>query len=120
MSRGIAGSLGGFCGRWCGWGRVGCGALKEWKLNIFRVVDRRVSFYSQNTYMLPHKPKIGCRCLGSGIGEFHRKCVLVPADGAAGSVVIVWRLHCIDTLKQELSGTGACGRTSEQGGICHR
>ena len=57
---------------------------------------------------------------GRVFGEFHRKCVLVPADGAAGSVVIVWRLHCIDTLKQELSGTGACGRTSEQGGICHR
>ena len=57
--------------------------------------------------MLPRKPKISYRYLKSGIEEFHRKCVVVPADKAANNVVDVWRLHYINTLKQELSGTKA-------------
>ena len=61
--------------------------------------------------MLPHKPKISYRYLKSGIEEFHRKYVLVPADKAANNVVVVWRLHYIDTLKQELIGTEAYGQT---------
>ena len=40
-----------------------------------------------------------------GIQEFHRKYVLVPADKAVNNVVVVCRLHYIDTLKQELDGT---------------
>ena len=35
---------------------------------------------------------------------------LVPADKAANNVVVVWRLHYINTLKQELSGTKASKR----------
>ena len=42
-----------------------------------------------------------------GIHEFHRKYVLVPADKAASNVVVVCRLHYINTLKQELNGTKA-------------
>ena len=42
-----------------------------------------------------------------GIQEFHRKCVLVPADKAANNVVVVCRLHYVNTLKQELDGTRA-------------
>ena len=38
-----------------------CHALKDWKLNIFKIIDRRISFYSQNTNMLPRKPKISYR-----------------------------------------------------------
>ena len=57
--------------------------------------------------MLPRKPKISYRYLKSGIEEFHRKFVLVPADKAANNVVVVWRLHYINNLKQELSGTKA-------------
>ena len=64
-------------------------ALKHWKLNIFEIIDRRTSFYSQNTNMLPRKPKISYRYLKSGIEEFHRKYVLVPADKAANNVVVV-------------------------------
>ena len=64
-------------------------ALKDWKLNIFKIIDRRISFYSQNTNMLPRKPKISYRYLKSGIEEFHRKYVLVPADKAANNVVVV-------------------------------
>ena len=85
----IAGSLNEFCNRWCKRENVECDALKDWKLNIFKIIDRRISFYSQNTNMLPRKPKISYRYLKSGIEEFHRKYVLVPADKAANNVVVV-------------------------------
>ena len=78
-----------FCNRWCKRENVECDALKDWKLNIFKIIDRRISFYSQNTNMLPRKPKISYRYLKSGIEEFHRKYVLVPADKAANNVVVV-------------------------------
>ena len=84
-----------------------CDALKDWKLNIFKIIDRRISFCSQNTNMLPRKPKIRYRYLKLGIQEFHRKYVLVPANKAANNVVVVCRLHYINTLKQQLSGTKA-------------
>ena len=77
------------------------------EIKYLHFIDRRISFYSQNTNMLPRKPMITYRYLKSGIEEFHRKYVLVPADKAANNVVVVWRLHYIDTLKQELSGTRA-------------
>ena len=47
------------------------------------------------------------------IQEFHRKYVLVPADKAANNVVVVCRLHYINTLKQELNGTKAYEETSK-------
>ena len=70
-----------------------CDALKDWKLNIFKIIDRHISFYSQNTNILPRKPKttsyrylkLGCCCL------------TVTAH---------------NTLKQELSGTKAHEQTS--------
>ena len=52
-----------------------CDALKDWKLNIFKIIDRRNSFYSQNTNMFPRKPKICYRYLKLDIQEFHRKFV---------------------------------------------
>ena len=81
--------------------------MKEWKLSIFNIVDKRSKFYSQNTNLLPAKPKSSFRHLKQGIQEFHRKYVLVPADKAANNVVVVCRLHYINTLKQELNGTKA-------------
>ena len=42
-----------------------------------------------------------------GIQELHRKYVFVPADKAANNVVVVCRLHFVNTLKQELDGTSA-------------
>ena len=36
---------------------VECDALKEWKLSIFNIVDKRIKFYSHNTNLLPPKPK---------------------------------------------------------------
>ena len=47
------------------------------------------------------------RFLKQGIQEFHKKYVLVPADKAANNVVVVCRLHYVNTLKQELDGTRA-------------
>ena len=47
-----------------------------------------------------------------GIQEFHRKYVLVPADKVANNIVVVCRLHYINTLKQELNGTKAYEETS--------
>ena len=40
----IAGSLNEFCNRWCKREHVECDALKDWKLNIFKIIDRRISF----------------------------------------------------------------------------
>ena len=85
----IAASLFEFCNRWCKREHVECDALKDWKLNIFRIIDRHISFYSQDTNMLPRKPKISYRYLKSGIEEFHRKYAMVPADKAANNVVVV-------------------------------
>ena len=39
---------------------------------------------------------------------------MVPAGKAAKNVVVVWRLHYIAALKQELSGTKAYKETSEE------
>ena len=51
------------------------GALKAWKTSIFTIVDKRIKFYSQNTNLLPPKPKSSFRHLKQGIQEFHRKYV---------------------------------------------
>ena len=96
-----------FGNRWCKREGVEDNALKEWKRSIFTIVDKRKQFYSQNTNLLPPKPKSSFRHLKQGIQEFHRKYVLVPADKAANNVVVVCRLHYVNTLKQELDGTRA-------------
>ena len=70
-------------------------------------MDKRIKFYSQNTNLLPPKPKSSFRHLKQGIQEFHGKYVLVPTDKAANNVVVVCRLHYVNTLKQELDGTRA-------------
>ena len=56
--------------------------------------------------LLPPKP-IFFRRLRPGIREFCRKYVLVPPDKATDNVVVVCRLHYINTLQQELNGTEA-------------
>ena len=100
--------------RWCKREYVEPDALKEKKVSIFKTMDQRIKFYSQNTNLLPPKPKSTFRHLKQGIKDFHRKYVLVPADKAVNNVVVVWRLHYINTLKQELSGTKAYKETSEE------
>ena len=51
------------------------------------------------------------RHLKQDIQEFHKKYVLVPAGKAANNVVVVCRLHYINTFKQELDGTRAYKET---------
>ena len=89
MSRKNAASLNEFCNRWYKREHVGCESLIDWKLNIFKIIDRCISFYSQNTNMVPSKPKISYHYLNLGIEEFHGKYVLVPADKAANKFVVV-------------------------------
>ena len=64
-------------------------ALKEWKVSIFKIVDQRFKFYSQNTNLLNSKPKSSFRHLKQGIQDFHRKNVMVPAEKAANNGVVV-------------------------------
>lgn len=64
-------------------------ALKSWKVSISNTVDKRTKFNSQNTNLLPPKPKSTFRHLQQGIQEFHRNYVFVPADKAATKVIDV-------------------------------
>ena len=56
---------------------------------VFKLMDQRINFYSQNTNLLRPKPKSTFRHLKQGIQDFHIKYVLVPADKAANNVVVV-------------------------------
>ena len=85
----IAGALQEFCNRWCKREHVESNALNSWKLNIFKIIDGRISFYCNNLDLLPPKPKFTFRHLKKGIQEFHRKFVLAPADKAANNVVVI-------------------------------
>ena len=98
----IAASLNEYCNRWCQREQIESDALRDRKLNIFKIIDRRISFYFQNTNMSSRKPNVSYRYLKSGIEEFHRyrylksgieefqrKFVLVPANKAANNVVVV-------------------------------
>ena len=51
--REVAASLNDFSNRWCNRENVEPYALKEWKINIFKIIDTRISFYSRNTHLLP-------------------------------------------------------------------
>ena len=73
---------------------------------------KRIKFYSHNTKLLPPKPISSFRHLKQGIQEFHKKYVLVQSDKAANNIVLVCRLHYINTLKQELNGTKAYEETA--------
>ena len=84
-------SLNDFGNRWSKRGNVEPDALKEWTINIFKIIDTctGISFYSRNTHLLPPKPKSSFRHLKRGIQDFHMNYVLVPADKAAINVVVV-------------------------------
>ena len=71
----IAGTLQEFCNRCCKREHVESNALNSWKLNIFKIIDGRISFYCNILDLLPPKPKFTIRHLKEGIQEFHRKIV---------------------------------------------
>ena len=41
------------CTRWCKREHVESNALNNWKLKIFKIIDERVLFYSNNLDLLP-------------------------------------------------------------------
>ena len=51
--REIATSLNDFSNLWCKWENVEPDVLRECKINIFKIIDNRISFYSRNTQLLP-------------------------------------------------------------------
>ena len=63
-------------------------AFNNCKLKIFKIIDERVLFYSNNLDLLPPKPKLIFRYLKQGIQEFLRKYVLASADKAVNNVVV--------------------------------
>ena len=85
----IAAALNDFDNRWCKREFIVPSILKNWKLSIFKIIDKRIEFYSLNTNLLPPKLKSSFRHLKQGIQEFHRKYVFVPADTAANNVIVV-------------------------------
>ena len=50
--REIAAPLNDLSDRWCKRENVEPDALKEWKINIFKIINTRISFYSGNTHLL--------------------------------------------------------------------
>ena len=50
----IAGALQEFCNRWCKREHVESNALNSWKLNIFKIIDGRISFYFATIYIFNH------------------------------------------------------------------
>ena len=84
----IAGALHEFHNRWCKREHVESNALNSWKLNIFKIIDGRISFHCNNKDLLPPKPKFTFRHLKKGIQEF-QEFVLAPADKAANNVVVI-------------------------------
>ena len=47
----IASALNDFGNRWCKRESCECNAMKEWKLSIFSIVDKRIKFYSADGYI---------------------------------------------------------------------
>ena len=63
--------------------------LNSWKVSIFNIIEKRISFYSKNLNLLPPKPKVSFRHLKQGIQQFHEKFVLAPADKASNNAIVV-------------------------------
>ena len=65
----IASALNDFNNRLCKREYVEPNALKEWKVSIFKKVDKCIKFYSQNTNLLLFKHKSTFRHLKQGIQD---------------------------------------------------
>ena len=84
----IAVALNEFCKRWSRREKVECNALNSWKVCIFNIIEKLISFYSNNLDLLPPKPKISFRHLQQGIQQFHEKFVLAPADKTGNNAIV--------------------------------
>ena len=54
----IASALNDHCTHWCIRERVESNALNNWQLKVFKIIDERVLFYSNNLDLLTSKPKL--------------------------------------------------------------
>ena len=81
----IAVALNESCKRWCRREKVECNALNNWKVCIFNIIEKRISFHSNNHDLLPPKPKISFRLLKQGIKQFHKQFVLAQTDKAGNN-----------------------------------
>ena len=54
----VAGALSDYCARWCVREHVGSGALNNWKLKIFKIVDGRVLFCPGGLDLFPPGPEL--------------------------------------------------------------
>ena len=57
----LAKALNDYCTRWCKREHVESNALNNWKLNIFQIIDKLISFYLNNLDLLPPKSKFSFR-----------------------------------------------------------
>ena len=80
--REVTASLNDFSNRWCKRENVKPDALKEWKINIFKIIDTCISFHSRITHLLLPKPKSSFRYLRRGTQDIHMKNVLVPTESS--------------------------------------
>ena len=72
--------------RWCKWENVEPDALTESKINIFKIIDTRISFNSRHTQLLNLYQNLLFLILNEAL---HMNYVLVPADKIANNVVVV-------------------------------
>ena len=68
---------------------VECNALNIWKISIFNIMEKSISFYSKNLNLLPPKFKFSFRHLKQCTQQFHEKFVLAPADKAKNNAIVV-------------------------------
>ena len=59
----IASALNEYCTRWCKREHIEFDVLNNWKLEIVKIIDERVLFYSNNLDIIPPRPKLSFRYL---------------------------------------------------------
>jgi hypothetical protein len=68
-------------------------------------------FFRENEHHLQPKPKLTFKHLRKVILAFHSKFVLVPADKAPNNIIIVWCIHYIYVLHNQLNSTNAYSKS---------
>ena len=74
--------------KWCKCDNRDPNALSSWNKSVFSIIDTRIQFYQSNPSLVPGPPLHSSRIKRS-IQVFHSKYVIVPADNAANTTLIV-------------------------------